>query len=379
MTGAQSFGCLYSNPLVCFAVIHLSHKPDLMPANTMHSTLAQYSLFMLLWTRLFPCPPSQHLRALFILLACAKCWSHSLSFQLTHIPGSFSYSYCLSPQTLSGLNSSVFFIPAIYLHNGQLWLIFLCLLLMKTWQLTMFHRCAYHLGYSGPHSDMGVKKYEAYFGSVVILNPSSRLASFKMSFFNKTHRLLDSNSSQKYMQMNRLQPALTCHEANMLIELHLCFQKPHDRIINLIVQTSLGSASIPRKLPQALDSILKLVFTVSHCYCSWQFVSGFSHVLTFSITKASQILSGKKNKEWWIPSGIPQYLQNLVEGALSCWQQHPRSSCRDTTHQAACPTAAPWAKDNISDPSLERPIKFKSIGLGDALCSAFPSSPVSHS
>lgn len=95
----------------------------------------------------FPAPP-QHLRALFILLTCAKCWSHSLSFQLTHIPSSFSYSYCLPSQTLSGLNSSVFFIPAIYLHNGQLWFIFLCPLLMKSWQLTMLHPCAfaYHLG-----------------------------------------------------------------------------------------------------------------------------------------------------------------------------------------------------------------------------------------
>lgn len=147
MTGAQSFGCLYSNPSVCFAIIHLSHKPNSTPASTMHSTLAQDLLFMLLWTRLFPCPP-QHLRALFILLTCAKCWSHSLSFQLTPIPSSFSYSYCLPSQTLSGLNSSVFFIPAIYLHNGQLWFIFLCPLLMKTWQLTMLLPCAfaYHLG-----------------------------------------------------------------------------------------------------------------------------------------------------------------------------------------------------------------------------------------
>lgn len=112
---------------------------------------------------------------------------------------------------------------------------------------------------------MEVKKYEAYFGSVVILNPSSQLASFKMSFFSKTHRLLDSNSSQKYIQMNRLQPALTCHEANMLIELHLCFQKPHDRIINLIVQTFLGSASIP--FPENFPRLLTVSqnwFSLSH-------------------------------------------------------------------------------------------------------------------
>lgn len=112
---------------------------------------------------------------------------------------------------------------------------------------------------------MEVKKYEACFGSVVILNPSSQLAFFKMSFFSKTHRLLDSNSSQKYIQMNRLQPALTCHEANMLIELHLCFQKPHDRIINVIVQTSLGSASIP--FPENFHRLLTVSqnwFSLSH-------------------------------------------------------------------------------------------------------------------
>lgn len=129
---------------------------------------------------------------------------------------------------------------------------------------------------------MGVKKYEAYFGSVVILNPSSQLASFKMSFFNKTHRLLDSNSSQKYMQMNRLQPALTRHEVNMLIELHLCFQKPHDRVINLIVQTSLGSASIPfpKNLPRLLTvswNCLMLLLLLTVCFSIFPCPSFFNH------------------------------------------------------------------------------------------------------
>lgn len=41
-------------------------------------------------------------------------------------------------------------------------------------------------------------------------------------------------------------------------------------------------------------------------------------------------------------------LQSLVKRAWSCWQQHPWNSYRDTTKQAACPTAAPWGKD-ISD------------------------------
>lgn len=48
---------------------------------------------------------------------------------------------------------------------------------------------AHLLGKSGVHCNTGVKKYEAYFGSAVIPTPSSQLASFKMSFFNKTHGL----------------------------------------------------------------------------------------------------------------------------------------------------------------------------------------------
>jgi len=55
----------------------------------------------------------------------------------------------------------------------------------------MFGPCAFahHPGKCGLHRDVGVKKYEAYFGSVLIPSPSSQLASFKMSFFNKAHRL----------------------------------------------------------------------------------------------------------------------------------------------------------------------------------------------
>lgn len=103
-----------------------------------------------------------------------------------------------------------------------------------------------------------------------------------MSFFNKTHRLLDSNSSQKYMQMNRLQPALTRHEANMLIELHLCFQKPHDRVINLIVQTSPGSASIafPKNLPRLLTvswNCLTLLLLLTVCFSIFPCPSLFNH------------------------------------------------------------------------------------------------------
>lgn len=70
---------------------------------------------------------------------------------------------------------------------------------------------------------------------------------------------------KKYIQMNRLQPALSCHEANTLTELCLCFQKPHDRIINLIVQTSLGAASIP--FPENFPRLLTVSwswFSLSH-------------------------------------------------------------------------------------------------------------------
>lgn len=146
MTGAESFCSLYSNPSVCFAVIQLSHKPNLMPASTMHSTLAQDSLFMLLWTHLFPCPPASQC---FIYSAD---WCQMLKSQSEFSVNSYPYLFFLfllpSSQTLSGLNSSVFFIPAIHLHNGQLWFIFLCPLPMKTWQLTVLHPCAfaYHLG-----------------------------------------------------------------------------------------------------------------------------------------------------------------------------------------------------------------------------------------
>lgn len=63
--------------------------------------------------------------------------------------------------------------------------------LTKTWQLTALspHAFAHLQGKSGVHSDTGVKKYEAYFGSATIPTPSSQFASFKMPFFNKTHGL----------------------------------------------------------------------------------------------------------------------------------------------------------------------------------------------
>lgn len=147
--------------------------------------------------------------------------------------------------------------------------------LTKTWQLTTLTPRAFaHLwGKSGVHSDMGVKKYEAYFGSAMIPTPSSQFASFKMPFFNKTHGLPDFNSCQtacRWAGSSQLSFATkpTCNTAPSLLSKTLwqnnSFNSP---------DFSLAS-SLPRKLPLAQE-LLKMFFTISHNYCFWQSVSEF--------------------------------------------------------------------------------------------------------